>query len=150
MTIESVLHRSAPKSRFVTVVAWLGIFSGASTVVAAAWSLIMEPRIAAVAALPAGLLAAIAGIGLNDRREWARQAFILVQAYGILYLLVDAAIALSKHRLVPPTDVTQQVPVAFTLVFFCLFVAFNSWIIAKLCSRRIRAEFEAAEEDESE
>ena len=148
MTIPSVVRYQPPKSRFVTVVGWLGIFSGASTVVASVWSLILAPGVAALAVLPAGLMGAWAGIGLKERREWARRGFIVVQAYGVLNWLAHIARALRAQSAIG--GAVGRTAIAATLVGAALFLAINAFITVKLCSRSVRAEFEAAEEQESD
>lgn len=129
MTIQPLLHPNPPQSRFVTVVGWLGILSGAAiTFNAATTILLVHASLGLVAALVGGVLATIAGAGLNQREEWARQGFIFVQAYGILGALIEVA----------------RGPLRIgTVVGLVAGLAINGWIIARLRSPGVRAEFEA-------
>lgn len=134
MTIESLLHRSAPRSRFVTVVAWLGIVSGASVTFSAVTGIALGNHVTLrlLAALAGGILAMIAGAGLNQREEWARQGFMFVQAYGMVGTLINF--------------VTGPMHIG-ALVALVIVLAINGWILAKLRSPEVRAEFEDSEDE---
>ncbi len=131
MTIQPLLRPTPPRSRFVTVLSWLTIGSGASLVFSSGSALLMDrASFSTVAALVGGLAGGIAGAGLNQREEWARRGFIYVQAYGIAAALFDIA--------------THPVRAAGVVALVAVF-ALNGWIIAKLRSPRVRAEFEESD-----
>lgn len=131
MTIQPLLHPNPPQSRFVTVVSWLGIVSGAVVTFSAASSMLfLHASVGVGAALVGGVLAMVAGAGLNQREEWARQGFIFVQAYGILGAVIDVARG--------PLRIGALAGLAVGL-------AINGWIIARLRSPAVRAEFEDSE-----
>jgi hypothetical protein len=130
MAIQPLLHPSPLQSRFVTVVSWLGILSGAGITFAAVTTIALDHAgIGLLAALAGGVMAMIAGAGLNQREEWARQGFIFVQAYGILAALIDVV----------------RGPTIGALLGLAVGLAINGWIIAKLRSPEVRAEFDASE-----
>ncbi len=128
MTIQPLLHPSPPRSRFVTVISWLYILSGASIVFSTGTAIVLGgPTFRLVAALVGGVLAGIAGAGLNQREEWARQGFVFVQGYAIVGALVDVA----------------RGPLRFgALLSLALGLALSAWIIGKLRSPAVRAEFD--------
>ncbi len=128
MTIEPLLRPRRRRSKFVTVVAWLAILSGASLTLSSASTIFFErPTVGSVAALVGGVSAMIAGAGLNQREEWARRGFIFVLVYGILAPLVEA---LGGHMRITAA------------VGFLMALVINGWLIDKLTSPGIRAEFD--------
>ncbi len=133
MTIQPFLHPDPPKSRSVTVISWLAISSGAYITFSATTAMLMlRPSLGLLAALVGGVLAMIGGAGLNQREEWARRGFIFVQAYGILGALIDTA-----GRPIRVGAVAGLV----------VGLAINGWIVSKLHSSAVRAEFEASESE---
>ncbi len=129
--MQSLLQPPPPKSKFVTVVAWLGILSGASVTFSAVAGMAFErPSPGLVAALVGGVSAMVAGVGLNQREEWARQGFMFVLVYGMVGALVDFAVG--------PLRIGR-------LLGLLVALALNLWIIAKLRSPAVRAEFEESE-----
>jgi len=131
MTIQPLLLPRPPKSRAVTVIAWLAILSGAYvTFVAVTAMFLGHPTLRLAATLAGSLLTMIAGAGLNQREEWARQGFVLVQALSLLNLLVDVAATRASFGSI------------LGLIFG---LAINGWIIVKLRSPAVRAEFEESE-----
>jgi len=129
--MQSLLHPTPPKSKFVTVVAWLGILSGASVTFNAILGMAFErPSLGLFAALLGGLSAMVAGAGLNQREEWARKGFMFVQAYAIVGALVDF--------------VGRPMRIEGLLALLAA-LGINAWILAKLRSAAVRAEFEDSE-----
>ncbi len=128
MTIQSILHPGPPRSWFVTVIAWLGLISGVGATFSGITAIALDRvTLRAVATLAGGALAMVAGAGLNQREEWARQGFIFVQAYG----MAGALLAFASGPIG-----------AGSVIILAVGLAINGWIIAKLCSARVRAEFE--------
>ena len=128
MTIQPLLQPSPPKSRAVTVIAWLTILSGAYVTFSAGSSVVMGPvRLGLVVTLAAAVFAMIAGAALNQREEWARQGFIFVQALSILGAVVRVV---ASHATVG------------SVLALAISVALNGWIVATLRSPAVRAEFE--------
>jgi len=145
-------HRSA----FVSLIAWLGILSGGSGVLAFGIFMVVQPSFQFVL----GLLGAIAGlataIGMWKRREWARQGFIVVLAYSSVMGLISAVRfrALQLSTVVPagaePTGMTQAQLDALTttmrtglLIVTGVVTLINVLIILKLRTQRVREEFGA-------
>ena len=128
MTIQPLLHPDPPKSRSVTVIAWLTIVSGAYVTFSAGSALVMgRPSIGLVLTLAAAVFAMIAGAALSQREEWARQGFILVQAMSILAAVVRV--------------VASGVSLG-ALVGLMINLAINGWIFITLRSPAVQVEFE--------
>jgi uncharacterized membrane protein HdeD (DUF308 family) len=122
-------HR--PRSTLVTVIAWLGILSGIGTVSSGALMLAAVPGLRGFGWLTGGVLALITALGLRRRREWARRSYIGVQLFNCANFFV--------HMRGTPTAVRGGL-----LVMAIGYTAINGIIIAYLCSRKVREEFEAA------
>lgn len=103
--------------------------------------------------LAGGIMGLIASVGLLRRRNWARLSFIGVQAYAILngFANVVSQPAVVATRLsasgLSADDASAALASARSamLVAAVVFTLINALVIAKLCSRRVRDEFEAAE-----
>jgi len=131
VTIQPLLQPNPPKSRAVTIIAWLTILSGAYITFSAGTALVMgRPSIGLVLTLAAALFAMIAGAGLNQREEWARQGFIFVQALSILGAVIRV--------------VASSVSLGAVLALM-INLAINGWIITTLRSPAVRTEFEDEE-----
>ena len=145
-----------PRSAFVSVIAWLGILSGGSGVLACGIFIAIQPSFQFVV----GLLSALAGlataIGMWNRREWARQGFILVLAYSSVMGLIATVRfrAPQLSTMVPaggqPPAITQAQVDALTstmrvglLIVTGVVTLINVLIILKLRTQRIREEFGA-------
>lgn len=117
--------RSA-RSRIVTALAWLGIVSGVLGCIGAVY-MVFTPR---HALRPLGLLGSaallVAAIGLRNRKNWARLAYIAAAVGGIANFAI---------RLIQYGWGSTGLAV----------VVLNGLIIAKLCSRSVREEFGALE-----
>jgi hypothetical protein len=128
-----------PRSRFdragrsltVSILAWGGIIAGILGCVSVAL-LFLSPRpmpLNLTLGAPIGLAVAI---GLRMRLEWARRGYIAAMAFGALSFAVRA---LREVQTSPSI-----------LVALLVSLAFYGLIIAKLCSRGVREEFDAASE----
>jgi len=145
---------TSPRSAFVSVIAWLGIISGASGALVFLALLVLNPAMSSTV----GFLSAVAGLvtsyGLWKRREWARQGFILVLAYSSVMGLWEALrfrvpriseleaaagqqLAVSQAQV----DALASTLRAFALVLSTLVALFNVLIIIKLRTKRVRDEF---------
>ena len=146
--------QTSPRSAFVSVIAWLGIISGASGALVFLALLVLNPAMSSTV----GFLSAVAGLvtsyGLWKRREWARQGFILVLAYSSVMGLWEALrfrvpriseleaaagqqLAVSQAQV----DALASTLRAFALVLSTLVALFNVLIIIKLRTKRVRDEF---------
>ena len=145
---------NSPRSAFVSVIAWLGIISGASGALVFLALLVLNPAMSSTV----GFLSAVAGLvtsyGLWKRREWARQGFILVLAYSSVMGLWEALrfrvpriseleaaagqqLAVSQAQV----DALASTLRLFALVLSTLVALFNVLIIIKLRTKRVRDEF---------
>jgi hypothetical protein len=110
-------------------------------------------RIALLSFLALSVIFLATGIGLLQRRNWARVVFIAAVALGTLYsvatyFFMDTAADLSL--LIPPADINgSRIDVApimammrtATTVLAILFTALNVWLVWWLVSPAIRREF---------
>lgn len=116
--------------------------------------------VANLARLMAGFLAVstvalTSSIGLLNRKEWARLLFIVFLALGIVWnvggLVIQEMIfrsdvfapARSQPEFRAMFDGTMRMIRVISWVTAGLFSAIHIWIIVRLCSARIRAEFRA-------
>jgi hypothetical protein len=143
------------RSRFVSIVAWLGILSGALGTFGAIWFVVDQPGVRAVVFLLSCAGALVSALGLRARKEWARQGFILVLAYvavmGVIGALTVRAPRLSDfpgNPELPAPNVTQAQLDAMwssgrtSMVGMAVFGAvLDGLIILAFCSKRIRREF---------
>jgi len=170
---------AAPKSTFVTVVAWLFIvISGCATPISVLQNVMLgimsnHPVASdggALAQMPAALrflathiewffrgflvvcvYTLVVSIGLLQRKNWARLGFIGLLGAGILYQVVGVVFqsifltgvegrgASADPQFAMFALLFQVFGVAMALAFVCLF----GWMIKKLVSPGIRAEFGA-------
>lgn len=141
------------RSLFVSVIAWLGIGSGCMATLGGVMMVLANGNLTAFGLLAGGIMGLIASVGLLRRRNWARLSFIGVQAYAILngFANVVSQPAVVATRLsssgLSADDASAALASARSamLVAAVVFTLINGLVIAKLCSRRVRAEFEAAE-----
>lgn len=142
---------SAPKvrrSRFVTVIAWVGIVSGVLGSVAGCVFVLAAPSASSVLILASSVASLATSLGLRERREWARKGLIAVLAYTTAMSLIGALGARLPDTLtgqLPPEELEglNATMRATMLVSALVMGAINGLIIAKLCTRRVRAEFGA-------
>jgi hypothetical protein len=88
-------------------------------------------------------------IGLLKRKEWARIAFIIMLAIGTLSGFAPLFMPFSAKDFMPQMEgidgeVVGDVALGFRFVMIALtllFAALHGWIIYKLCTSEIRAEF---------
>jgi len=106
------------------------------------------------ALVPLGLIAScatlVSAIGLLKRRNWARIAFVVLMALGIAYLVLAVVAMVSFFSAVLP-GMGEQMAAAerlmvrlittFTSVMALGIALLFAWIIKKLVSPEIRAEF---------
>jgi hypothetical protein len=124
-------HR--PRSTLVTVVAWLGIFSGIGTLASGAIMVAAMPGVRGFGWLAGGVLGLITSVGLRRRREWARRSYIGVQIFNCANFLYRIAGIPAGYR-----GGMLITPLAFT--------AITGLIIAYLCSPKVREEFESGDD----
>jgi len=157
-TIEDSVTSSAQPARrsgLVTFFAWMSIIGGAFGVLGSAPLLLAQPSTGTIVLLVDALCSFTAGLGLRARREWARRGFIFVLAYSALMALVGAyrfrlpaaselptrpggsAPALTPQQL---DAITAQMRTPFLVMAF-VSALICGLLIAWLCSRRIRYEF---------
>ena len=125
-----------PKSRFdpptrslsVSIIAWLGIIAGALGCINVAIQF-LSPQPAPLRLAVSAPIALAVAIGLRMRLEWARRGYIAALAFGFF------AIAIQLLRQDTGPSIVAAVIVAS--IFYGL-------IIAKLCSRSVREEFDAS------
>jgi hypothetical protein len=144
-----------PRSTFVSVIAWMGIVSGALGTLGSCLAVLFGPTLHAVIGLLSSAAMLVASLGLRKRREWARIGFMAVLAYSAVVSIVGAVTARAPRladfgMLVGalPVNVTQAQldEIAATIrtgtiaISLCI-VLFNVLIILKLRSRAVRAEF---------
>ena len=88
----------------------------------------------------------ISAIALLKRKNWARIAFIIFMALGILWNVIGVSLQFSMSNMIPagaPTEmesVMTHMKIA-SLVMALAFSALFAWIIKKLLSTPIKAEF---------
>jgi hypothetical protein len=141
----------APRSRFVSIIAWLGIVSGCFATLSGVLIVRESPHLSSFGILAGGIMAVVAGLGLRRRRNWARLSFIAVQALAIVQsfarlvsqpAIIERQLSSSGVSAADAKAAAATLPTMF-LVMTLAFSLINALIIAKLCSRRVREEFEA-------
>ena len=147
----------APRSGFVSVVAWLGILSGAFGTIGSASLLLWHPGLRILVALLSSLAMLITSLGLRRRREWARQGFIVVMCYSAVLGIVGA-LRYRPPRLsdftasgatLPPGVTQAQLDAMFSdarsvmLVMAAGMALIDALLVLKPRSRRVREEFDA-------
>lgn len=125
------------QSVFVTVIAWLGIISGILATLGGLMMLAVTPGMRPVVTLAGGVMALAAAIGLRRRRNWARLGFIAVLALSVVNGLINA------FRVSGVPDINAAEVRNYYLAWVLGFGVINGLIIAKLCTARVRAEFDA-------
>jgi hypothetical protein len=142
------------RSTFISIIAWLGILSGAMGVIGSCAFLLVHASVAGFIGLASGAVALATALGLRRRREWARQALVAFLGYSTLMGFVEAV----RFRLpqlssftaaggVPPGVTQAQLDAmaasahSTALTGAAVFGLLNVLIILKLCTRRVRAEF---------
>jgi hypothetical protein len=92
----------------------------------------------------------VVSIGLLMRKNWARLAFVVIMALGIVWSLLSVAWQFFLLQGMPDMVGIQAPPMfrvmqtaimAFSFVISFAFVVLYGWIIKKLLSERIRSEF---------
>jgi predicted membrane channel-forming protein YqfA (hemolysin III family) len=153
------MDTGAPQqSVFVTVVAWLGIVSSGFSVLIAVLQVVMiatTPSFGghffgemAVFVLPmyaVMILGLLASIGLLRRKNWARLTIVALLIAGVLYFAGSVFYQWSFFGSVTSQDAEfarmARVMSYFMLVMAVGFAALAAWLVAKLCSKKVRAEF---------
>ena len=107
--------------------------------------------------LAASVLLVVMGRGLLRRREWARKGFIAVLVLGTLWqlasiwampqflegmLVLQGASMPEGLELPPEFAIFLQGILALVVLFVLLFTALHACLVWKLCTPRVRAEFE--------
>jgi hypothetical protein len=148
----------APRSTFISGMAWFGIVSGALATLGFCSFLLSQPGIAAVVGFLSGAATLATSVGLRKRREWARLGFIGILGYsiamsfvGVWSLRMPNLSEMAAAGGAPPPGISQEQldalasamrPAALVGALVVGFI--NALIIAKLCTRRVREEFGAA------
>ncbi|HZR02201.1 MAG TPA: hypothetical protein VFA81_03390 [Burkholderiales bacterium] len=117
--------------------------------------LVSHPQLFVAVFWSLAVLTLVAGIGLLKRKNWARWYFVGVLAFGILWQLgglwiqhemlstffsaMDHLPAAASHEFRGAETIMSVASVAFAIVACGVF----GWLIARLCSHSIRAEFNA-------
>lgn len=107
--------------------------------------------------LAVSVLLVVVGRGLLRRHEWARKAFIALLLLGTLWqlasiwampqflegMLVLQGASMPEGMVLPPQFATfMHGMLAVVALFVLLFAALHAWLVWKLCTARVRAEFE--------
>ena len=141
------LMMPAERSRLVTVIGVMGALSGCMTLLSAFTS--AAPWSFTAAWVAGGLIAIAASVGLVRRMEWARRSFLGVQVFAIATALYRFAVLPSvlMRASGDPSGVTREwagnmrgAMLPYTIVF----IVINLLVIAKLTSRGVLEEFDAA------
>jgi hypothetical protein len=147
-----------PRSRFVTVVAWFGMVSGACSALACLGLLLFHPTLSTLVGLVSGAATFVCAAGVRRRREWARRGFIALLGYSAVMsvigalrvrapLLADfAALGAAPLPGVTQTelDAVGSLIRTATIAIALVIVVVNGLVILKFCSRLVRREFDAA------
>ncbi len=162
---------TAPRSSFITVLAWLTLVAGVRGVVSgllqASVATTMLPALlpdldSSVASLLSGLtlvslvfslLSVWVGARLLQRRDWARLAMVVLLVIGVVLAAAGAVVCLGAMFVVDPRVLTQAgLPDELFPLFRSTLVVLGAgalaivgvhvWLIARLRSAAIRAEFE--------
>ncbi len=136
------------RSRVVTIIAWIGIVSGVLGTIASGMVALSAPDLATILWLASAVAGLVTSIGLLVRREWARRGLIAVLGYTVAMGFLQVIIVPLPAQLAGqvPDDVLQEARAgvrAAMLASALVFGAINGLIIAKLCTRRVREEFDS-------
>ncbi len=92
----------------------------------------------------------VSSIGLLRRLNWARIIFIVIMILGITWNIGGLALNFVFFSEIPQIDaegvdetfkIMQTIIIVATTIMTIIFSALFGWIIAKLCSEKIREEF---------
>jgi hypothetical protein len=153
--MTSAMPPHVTRSSFVSLMAWLGIISGALTAVGTCFAVVTHPTLPMLVGFLSGVATLATSLGLRQRKEWARIGFIGVIAYSTLMGFVGAArIRMPELSQFGATGGIGQEQVdalmptlrATALVGAIVVALFNVLIILKLSSRTVREEFGAEPE----
>jgi FtsH-binding integral membrane protein len=145
------------RSRFVSIVAWLGIISGAFGTLGSISFAVAQPGIRSAIFLLSTVALFVTALGLRARREWARQGFILVLAYTAVMGIIGARTTrpprLSDYPSYPgvtaPKLTQEQLDAMWSsmrtsmLVMAVMGAALDGLVILAFSSKKIRREFGA-------
>lgn len=145
--MNEIVLAPARRSRLVTVIAWWGIVSG---VLGCAWGvpmLLSAPSLRSVIVLAGSIASLATSIGLRERREWARRGLIFVLGYTVVMAFASVLRAPLPEQLLSqlqPEEVAtlRSAARAAMLTGAAVLAVINGAIIAKLCTRRVREEFD--------
>ena len=117
-----------PRLLFVTALAWIGVAVGILGCLGAALVLFAHKQgLPPLRFLFASPLVLGAAIGLHQRRDWARWFYIVILALGIANFAVRFVLHGGR---------------GLGLIIVSMGVLLNGLLIARLCSRPVRAEFQ--------
>ena len=115
------------RSLFIALLAWLGLAVGLLGCLGAVLVLVAHKQgLPPLRFLLASPLVFAAGIGLHQRRDWARWFYIVILALGIANFAVRFVLHGGR---------------GLGLLIVSMGVLLNGLLITKLCSRPVRAEF---------
>ena len=148
----------ANRSRFVSVVAWLGILSGACGVFGCLMITFVAPSLRAFVGLLSAGGTLIAALGLRARREWGRQGSMVLLSYSAamgLYAAIRAprlttaqlttlhvanGQAITAAQLHAAAPALHAAGIASALVAAVIIAV----VVVKLSSEHVRQEFDSA------
>ena len=94
------------------------------------------------------LFAFISSIGLLKRKEWARKSFLFLLGFGILYTLAGTVFqTVFMRSMFHSTDMPSEFSfistffMIFMIIFSIGFIFLFGWLIKKMSSDKIKAEF---------
>jgi len=97
------------------------------------------------------LFAFLSSIGLLNRKEWARKAYLFLLGFGIIYTIAGTVFqAIFMKSIVYRTDMPSEfnaIAVIFMILMFIFsagFIILFGWLFKKLSSEEIKTEFSPA------
>jgi len=131
--------QAATRSRLVSGIAGVGMLGGAVLLLWFEGQVLTDPSVHSALGLLGALGMLLTSLGLKERRERARQAFIAVLAYWTLLSIVTAA-----RKIVPGLSSNATPPEArrLWLEWSAVLVVVEALVILKLRTRRLRQEFD--------